>query len=155
MVESGTKLLGVEERRVGNDLYKIFISICFAQITQNTISWKTTYHQFILIDEIPGWPTINTCHFWVLRGTSLHFLIIDGRVFFRIFTFSFIFNNDWVRMYKYTKIKGLNSSKITSLPETKTWWTWRVILIFTENKRYAKYKVHLHTMKVFHYSTSL
>ena len=29
--------------------------------------------QMILIDEIPGWPAINTCHFWGLCGTSLQF----------------------------------------------------------------------------------
>ena len=41
---------------------------------------------------------------------------------------------------------GLNSRKITSLPDTKTW---HVISVFTENKPYAHHKFHLHTMKVF------
>ena len=41
---------------------------CFAQMKQNTIAWKTIHHQLILIDDIPGWPAINTCYFWGLHG---------------------------------------------------------------------------------------
>ena len=46
-----------------------------------------------------------------------HFLnFIDGLVFFRMFTFYIVFDNNEVRVYKYTKII---SREITSLPETK------------------------------------
>ena len=41
---------------------------CFAQMKQNTIAWKMMHHQLILIDDIPGWPAINTCYFWGLHG---------------------------------------------------------------------------------------
>ena len=30
--------------------------------------------------------------------------LIDGRVFFRIFTFYIVFDDDWERVYKYTII---------------------------------------------------
>ena len=43
---------------------------------------------------------------------------IDGRVFFRVFTFlsysTICFCIDWVRVYRYTKSKGLHSSCIIS-----------------------------------------
>ena len=44
---------------------------------------------------------------------------IDSQVFFRIFYMSYLticFWIDWVHVYKYTKIKGLDSREITSLP---------------------------------------
>ena len=31
----------------------------FTQMKGNTIAWKMMHHQLILMDEIPGWPTIN------------------------------------------------------------------------------------------------
>ena len=52
---------------------------------------------------------------------------IDSQVFFRIFYYFYIWHLticfwiNWVHVYKYTKIKGLDSStrEITSLPESK------------------------------------
>jgi len=34
---------------------------CFAQTKQNTIGWKMTRRQLILIDVIPCWPAISSC----------------------------------------------------------------------------------------------
>ena len=51
------------------------------------------------------------------------FLTSDSQVFFRIFYFIYgltiCFWIDWVHVYKYMKIKGLDSREITSLPESK------------------------------------
>ena len=60
------------------------------------------------------------------RDKFLTSYFIDSQVFFRIFYFiiwylTICFWIDWVHVYKYTKIKGLDSSmrEITSLPESK------------------------------------
>ena len=47
------------------------------------------------------------------------------------------------------KFKGLDSRKITSLPEIKKWFTWHIISIIAENKSHAHHKTHLHTMTVY------
>ena len=45
------------------------IHFCFAQMKWNTLGWKMTRRQLILIDDIPGWPTMNACH--AFRDTIL------------------------------------------------------------------------------------
>ena len=81
---------------------------------------------------------------------------IDNRIFLKIFTFLYrirltiCFWIDWVRVYKYTKIKGLDSGEVISLPtRKKNWWTWRFISIIAENRQHAHHKTHLDTMKVY------
>ena len=48
---------------------------------------------------------------------------IDGQVFFRIWTFYIVFDDlfwaDWVLVYKYMKIKGLDLREISSLPKNE------------------------------------
>ena len=47
-----------------------------------------------------------------LRYNIFTSYFIDGRVFFRVFAFL-------ARVYEYTKIKGLDSGKIASLPKSQ------------------------------------
>ena len=52
---------------------------------------------------------------------------------------------DLLHLYKYTKIKVLDSREITSLPETKKmWWTWHVISVIAKNKQHTQHQTHLH-----------
>ena len=89
------------------------------------------------------------------RDKFLTSYFIDSRVFFRIFYYFYMwylticFWIDWVHVYKYTKIKGLDSCtrEITSLPESKTVmnitchfshrWKWNVQWKFTTPNQLA------------------
>ena len=59
-----------------------------------------------------------------------------------------------MHVYKYTKIQGLDSREITSLPEIKKMNTWHVISIIADNKTHVHHKSYLHTMKVCNTRTS-
>ena len=75
-----------------------------------------------------------------LRYKFLTSYFIDGRVFFMIFTFYIVSDDDWVSVHKYRRI---NSREITSLPETKNVpWAWRVISIIAKNKPHAHRETH-------------
>ena len=52
-------------------------------------------------------------------------------------------------VHEYTKIQGLDSREITSLPKIKKLFTLRIISIIAENKLHAHHKSHLHIMKVY------
>ena len=55
-----------------------------------------------------------------------------------------------IRVYNYTKLKGLDLRKITSMSEIKkVMRTWRVISIIAENEQHAHHKAYLHIMKVY------
>ena len=47
------------------------------------------------------------------------------------------------------KFKGLDSRKITSLPEIKKWFASHVTSIIAEHKPRAHHMIYLHTMKVY------
>ena len=47
------------QSRVGGSLKNFHF--CFAQRKLNTIGWKMSHRQVILIDDIPGWPAVNVC----------------------------------------------------------------------------------------------
>ena len=46
---------------------------------------------------------------------------------------------DWVRVYKYAKIKGLDSREIIITEWKKKWWTWHVISVIAENETMKVY----------------
>ena len=53
-----------------------------------------------------------------------------------------------IRVHNYTKIKGLDSGGITSLPNIQNVINLIVISVIAQNKSHAHHKTHLHTMKV-------
>ena len=83
---------------------------------------------------------------WFSRYKFFTSYLMDGRAFLRIFTFYVVFDDDWERAYRYTKI---NSREFHQCQSPKTWWTWRVISTITENKPHANHKTHLHAMKAY------
>ena len=63
--------------------------------------------------RIPSWQVFN---FLLYRQSS----ILQNILFYiKLWYLTICFWIDWVHVYKYTKIKGLNSREITSLPESK------------------------------------
>ena len=82
---------------------------------------------------------------------------IDGQVFFRIWTFYIVFDDlfwaDWVLVYKYMKIKGLDLREISSLPKNENVMnnncSSHFRASFQPSPKKPHLKTHLHTMKVY------
>ena len=88
------------------DTYELF----FKYIHKSRLlkKWGGNY---IYMKQISSWQVFN---FLLYRQSS-----ILQDILFYIWYLTICFWIDWVHVYKYTKIKGLDLREITSLPESK------------------------------------
>ena len=92
------------------DTYELFFKYIFISLacSRNEEAITSTWSRIFL------WQVFD---FLLYRQSS-----ILQDILFYIWYLTICFWIDWVHVYKYTKIKGLDSREITS--EQKKWWTW-------------------------------
>ena len=114
------------------DTYELF----FKYIHKSRLlkKWGGNY---IYMKQISSWQVFN---FLLYRQSS-----ILQDILFYIWYLTICFWIDWVHVYKYTKIKGLDLSTreiMIIAREQKKWWTWHVISVITENEMFNESLQH-------------